>query len=107
MTILALIAAYIDPAESESLANRLNICVVLVLTLVTFSLDRPQALSDVPYSTFHDIYRRSFVLILVAVSVAVCLVPVSCKGQEDDPMCGCCKWCGASALDCITAAATF
>ena len=69
MVILALLSLYVVPYNEEVLANRASITIVLVLTLVTFANERPQAVEFIPYAAWHDIYMRIVVMTIVALSI--------------------------------------
>eukprot|EP00746_Dinoflagellata_sp_MGD_P122479 gnl/MRDRNA2_/MRDRNA2_57358_c0_seq1.p1 gnl/MRDRNA2_/MRDRNA2_57358_c0~~gnl/MRDRNA2_/MRDRNA2_57358_c0_seq1.p1 ORF type:complete len:1240 (+),score=223.80 gnl/MRDRNA2_/MRDRNA2_57358_c0_seq1:122-3841(+) len=79
MVILSIISNFVDPFHEEALSNRAGISMMLMLTLVTFTMERPTAIEFVSCSTIHDRFKRMCVMVTVCNAVAASFVVIYCR----------------------------
>ncbi|CAK0870644.1 unnamed protein product [Prorocentrum cordatum] len=73
------------PFNVDTLANRMGIALMVLLTLVASTNTRPAMIDTVPYSTLHDSYGQFMVLLILLISVANWYVFVNCWGFYRTP----------------------
>lgn len=79
------------PFTPECLPSRLSITLVVLLTVVASTTQRPTVIAELPYPTFHDTFERWIVVFTVAIALENIVVYNLCfhNGEPDLDQWGC------------------
>lgn len=73
------------PFNVDTLANRMGISLMVLLTLLASTNTRPALIDTVPYSTLHDSYGQFMVMFILLISLSNWWVFVNCWGFYREP----------------------
>lgn len=108
MAVLSGSTSLFCPLSVDMLAGRLSINVTVLLSMVAFSVQRPNAIENVPYNTLHDLFVQ--VCTLMTATLALCNLATHLVCFEMTDGCAECvredSWCetgscGSKVIDCV------